>query len=756
MPSADRPSPFLEAFSDSPDEWHEPGTGISGPGAASPYEIRPEGEAEVLDKANDSRDRVTNTLRVPHRWVCHLETWWRTPQLHGRFFGTGILVGPRHLLTVAHNLHRIIGGEVTTAEKMRVIPARDAATEPFGRTWAAVSKGEVVARRPKGWIVHQGGQVGINHNYDVALVLLDDELQGRRHKGVELGYWGWPPHSAVERLEPDQIRRYFVGVTGYPETVASPRRQQAFVAATQWQSLGRLTTISSQKWRCWYDADTSDGQSGGPVWLWEDGKAHLLAVHGGGTTTNFGVRITRKLLQWITAWSQEWEKGVKEVGEVETEAGVWWAAPAAAEGEEEHGGELDPEAERGADEVVGEAEEETPLPIASPVRGPEAKLEADGEAGSGLSRVAVHRIKEWPASRNRPSDWQGRVYGLVVHTTGGGLPEKALARDVSPVDFAVRFYQRTRGTHYVNGWAGIEGGELVQVADERVRANGVGVARQRASIGSPGGWEDDVPAVLVRLWRRRWPDHAHPLDLLPEGERSVNRCYVHVECPPCYWGWGRFRSGASRSVRPMRPGLRFTRAQHDAVAALAVDVAERNGWPRGEWWRSPRLLGHEDLSPISRHDRRGGWDPGGLRESPYFDWEYVWSQIERRVAGGASAAGIVRGLAALPGALVSGAAAAARAAQRLILAGREAQAVERALADGMTDESRLTNLVFFTRHPELGGRKLRPEERDLAREWLEIRRDLVRPALRRAGHELFAAPGQSDDEPSRQEAVELV
>jgi hypothetical protein len=79
----------------------------------------------------------------------------------------------------------------------------------------------------------------------------------------------------------------------------------------------------------------------------------------------------------------------------------------------------------------------------------------------------------------------------------------------------------------------------------------------------------------------------------------------------------------------MTEGLRFTKAQHEAVARLACDVATRNGWPLTErWWRTPRLLGHEDLSPISRHDSRGGWDPGALREKPFFDWEYVYRRIE--------------------------------------------------------------------------------------------------------------------------------
>lgn len=80
------------------------------------------------------------------------------------------------------------------------------------------------------------------------------------------------------------------------------------------------------------------------------------------------------------------------------------------------------------------------------------------------------------------------------------------------------------------------------------------------------------------------------------------------------------------SAPPMRPGLKFTLEQHDTIAFLACDIARRLEWPE-YWWETPRLLGHEDVTPISRHDKRGGWDPGGLRTAPYFDWDYIYESI---------------------------------------------------------------------------------------------------------------------------------
>ena len=64
-----------------------------------------------------------------------------------------------------------------------------------------------------------------------------------------------------------------------------------------------------------------------------------------------------------------------------------------------------------------------------------------------------------------------------------------------------------------------------------------------------------------------------------------------------------------------------------------------------------------------------------------------------------------------------------------------AQALLRGLAEGMRDVNDLTNLVFFARHPERGGRKLQrgePQFAQLSREWLEIRDKLVLPTLQAA------------------------
>ncbi len=359
-----------------------------------------------------------------------------------------------------------------------------------------------------------------------------------------------------------------------------------------------------------------------------------------------------------------------------------------------------------------------------------AEEEPIGAPAIGVSSVAIPADAQWNA-KDRPKDWQGRVYGLVVHTTGGGLPAKALANGVYHTVQAVRYYSQSHGCHYVNGWRGSDGGDLLQMANESEQANGVGISNaqdpskdQRRSVEA-GRFEADLPEVVVRLWRERWPGVETSLDLLP-GTQTANSCYVHVECVPCVYHAG---NTLRTDAEPLADGLRFTKAQHDTVALLAVDLSRRNGWPIDEeWWRTPRLLGHEDLTPIARFDKNGCWDPGFIREEPYFDWNYVYEQIAA-IQGGDPSAPALPDIAAALGSAFAGMGDLFERFWELLRQGQESAAIAEAKAGGITDVNELTNLVFFARHPEMNGRRIETHETALADEWLDIRENVVKPAL---------------------------
>lgn len=255
-------------------------------------------------------------------------------------------------------------------------------------------------------------------------------------------------------------------------------------------------------------------------------------------------------------------------------------------------------------------------------------LETPGESIYAIRAPHMHTNKP------RSPKWLGAEFGLIAHTTGSQLPADAHLAGLYPTVIAVDRYFKSRGPHYVCGWRGYEGGDLLQVANEHIQSNGVrtterkrkGKIVQKGQRNSErgeykGSWEKDLPPSLVKRLKKRWPGMRSPLRLLPA---SPNICMIQCEMIPCvFWVNGEKRVGAV----PMRKGLKFTKAQHDTIAFLAVDIADRKGWPDG-WHRTPRLGGHSDYTPISRHNSGGGWDPGGLRAKPFFDWDYVYTVIE--------------------------------------------------------------------------------------------------------------------------------
>lgn len=217
----------------------------------------------------------------------------------------------------------------------------------------------------------------------------------------------------------------------------------------------------------------------------------------------------------------------------------------------------------------------------------------------------------------RDAPRRGVPWGFLIHTTGGGVTDLAKKRGERPIDVALRVYVGAQngdngylwgGPHYVCE----HDGTIHQIApDDAMTAHAGGYNRGRYFDGS---WAPVFPEATAR-WRKQWPAYAHPYELFPS--TSPNHDYIGLEMIPCGDGFG----------RPMRAGLRFTQEQHDVAIRLAHDRARAHAWPAG-WQRTSRLLGHEDVDPLNRADRGGGWDPGFLRAAPFFDFEYVRRAVE--------------------------------------------------------------------------------------------------------------------------------
>jgi len=211
-------------------------------------------------------------------------------------------------------------------------------------------------------------------------------------------------------------------------------------------------------------------------------------------------------------------------------------------------------------------------------------------------------LANWnPAKRKR---WRRiKPWGLLIHTSGRGIVARAVKERVPAIVLALAWYRRKSGVHYLIGYDGT----IYQMLEDDRRGAHVGVSALDRMRYLSGRWLKRVKARAVELWRSRWKGYKSPQHLYPT--KSPNSCYIGVEMVPL-------------EEPDEDSGLWFTEAQHEAVAQLANDLAKRHGWPEN-WKETPRLVGHEDVSPLTRWDNQGGWDPGALRPRPRFSWAKI-------------------------------------------------------------------------------------------------------------------------------------
>lgn len=210
---------------------------------------------------------------------------------------------------------------------------------------------------------------------------------------------------------------------------------------------------------------------------------------------------------------------------------------------------------------------------------------------------------------------KGEVRGVILHTTGSTivLAAKKAKRDV--LEHVVEHYlTHDEGPTYVIG----PSGKIVQVADEDKVTWHAGIKQEQLAAYMNGSWRNKVQAHL--RWDEVWNKHgiydprllvgAHRDGGFPDVNEhflGVNEHFIGIEMPP---------------IAPAPKGaLRFTPEQHQAAAELCADILAR----RGLLGRAPHtvVLGHEDVNPLARFDKDGGWDPGALRLQPHFDMNLI-------------------------------------------------------------------------------------------------------------------------------------
>lgn len=178
------------------------------------------------------------------------------------FSGSGVLVGPSHILTARHNTYE--GG---SANLIRAIPAQHGSQARFGEAICVE-----IFRFP---------------DCDLALLVLDKPI------GNTTGWLGVASYSDLEMLKNKQLE-----VTGYPGELDKRNRM--------YTSRGEIIHIIGDYVH--YDIDTTKGQSGSPG-LIKDMKQNLVvSIHTDHDETrnlNVGVLLTKQRLEIIKGWIEK-------------------------------------------------------------------------------------------------------------------------------------------------------------------------------------------------------------------------------------------------------------------------------------------------------------------------------------------------------------------------------------------------------------------------------------------------------------------
>ncbi len=288
-------------------------------------------EQEII-LGTDERLRIADTTKPPFCWICSLEVQFPEPVINalglleqaGKNWqglptgttgcGTGLLISPKHILTASHVVMGLkIATDSKSGEKMlqtvkasrvRVIPGRndrDLQAKPFGIwTLKGIQVNPTFRQRLSGRLERITKNSILNAlPFDVAILELQPKVQRQSqrqyHLGDKIGWWGKERlfhFSPLTRIRRNQLIGHRVQIGGFPGEKGRKPCSQLHLSEGD-----ILTTLPKLKGRILdlilYNADTSAGMSGSPVWVkTSNGHRHLIGVH-----TSFSKYKNRKPLQ---------------------------------------------------------------------------------------------------------------------------------------------------------------------------------------------------------------------------------------------------------------------------------------------------------------------------------------------------------------------------------------------------------------------------------------------------------------------------
>ncbi|WP_052046362.1 trypsin-like serine protease [Candidatus Paracaedibacter symbiosus] len=238
----------------------------------------PELSKQSSSSPSDNRDQVKTPSQWPHCVHGHLMMRLGTGEIT---VGSGILVGPNHVLTAGHNLYNL--NKKQWVNEVWFSPGRQGKNFPFGY----VKGGTLLC--PKEWTTNSRQK----DDYDFGMVILEQAIGNKT---------GW---SGLLYAPDIYFDHWSVTVTGYPGEKGS----KDYYSTQMWEKESRAKAQWFGPERIEYDIPTSFGQSGGAIWRqWPSSinqtSIFTIGIHTDGSLSgkNKGVRFTQQKFSRIVNW----------------------------------------------------------------------------------------------------------------------------------------------------------------------------------------------------------------------------------------------------------------------------------------------------------------------------------------------------------------------------------------------------------------------------------------------------------------------
>lgn len=233
---------------------------------------------------SDDRVKISDTTKLPYRFICSLMAFDKDEIPVSE--GTAWLAGKNIAVTAGHNIYNG-KNEIGT---IYIMPGENGEKFPYGKI--KVTKVHVPAAFKEFKDQHPDA---MRPMYDFAILELEKPI------GAEIGYFGLATYNATDNGVFDIYENeYTVSITGYP---GDDKYKDLF-----YSSMARATGkcyFDSSDYRLYYHIDTTQGESGAPIYYREGSKFYVLGIHLAGKNPNGwnrGRLMTKALAQLIYSY----------------------------------------------------------------------------------------------------------------------------------------------------------------------------------------------------------------------------------------------------------------------------------------------------------------------------------------------------------------------------------------------------------------------------------------------------------------------